>query len=111
MANANIEQKNQENGELKKLQTELEKVNKEKEELAQKNKELEEQVTENKKVQESNEKKTTKGKEKTYMVYTPIKNFNGIVAGVQFAYGKAEVIEGHILNWFIEKGYKVEEIK
>lgn len=42
-----------------------------------------------------------------YLVETPVKNFSGIVAGVHFAYGKAEVYEGHILNWFKRKGYKV----
>ena len=48
-------------------------------------------------------------KEKTYIVETPVKNFNGEVAGVQFAYGKAEVKEGWILNWFKEKGYTIKE--
>jgi hypothetical protein len=42
-----------------------------------------------------------------YLVETPVKNFSGIVAGVHSAYGKAEVYEGHILNWFKRKGYKV----
>ena len=46
-------------------------------------------------------------KPKKYLVETPVKNFSGIVAGVHFAYGKAEVYEGHILNWFKKKGYKV----
>ena len=48
-------------------------------------------------------------KEKTYIVKTPVANFNGIVAGVHFAYGKAEVKPGWILDWFKEKGYEVEE--
>jgi len=54
--------------------------------------------------------KKTEAKEakpKKYLVETPVKNFSGIVAGVHFAYGKAEVYEGHILNWFKKKGYKV----
>ena len=46
---------------------------------------------------------------KKYIVKTQVANYNGIVAGVQFAYGKAEVYEGWILNWFKEKGYIVEE--
>lgn len=46
---------------------------------------------------------------KKYVVKTPVKNFCGVVAGVQFAYGKAEVYEGWVLNWFKEKGYEVEE--
>lgn len=48
---------------------------------------------------------------KTYLVETPVNNFNGEVAGVQFAYGKAKVVEGWILEWFKEKGYKVTEEK
>lgn len=50
-------------------------------------------------------------KEKEYLVETPVENFNGIVAGVHFAYGKAEVKAGWILDWFKEKGYKVTEVK
>lgn len=110
----NTEQNNVENEELKRLQEELEKVNKEKEELNQKNKDLEEQIkkdTESKKENIKDVNEVKKGKEKTYMVYTPVSNFNGIVAGVQFAYGKAKVREGWVLNWFKEKGYKVEEIE
>ena len=48
--------------------------------------------------------------EKVYIVETPVKNFVGIgAAGVQFAYGKAEVKEGWVLEWFKKKGYKVTE--
>ena len=47
---------------------------------------------------------------KTYIVETPVKNFCGVGAGgVQFAYGKAEVNEGWVLNWYIKHGYKVTE--
>lgn len=47
---------------------------------------------------------------KVYIVETPVKNFNGIGAGgVQFAYGKAEVNEGWVLNWYKDHGYKVTE--
>ena len=53
-------------------------------------------------------KKEVKAEAKKYIVKTPVQNFNGIVAGVHFAYGKAEVQEGWILDWFKEKGYKVE---
>ncbi len=54
-------------------------------------------------------KKTTTS-EKVYIVETPVKGFCGVgAAGVQFAYGKAEVREGWVLNWFIEHGYKVTE--
>ena len=58
------------------------------------------------------EEKTVKAenKEVKYIVHTPVKNFNGEVAGVQFAYGKTEVRPGWVLEWFKEKGYKVEEV-
>jgi len=59
-------------------------------------------------------KKETKTKEpKKYIVKTQVKDFNGIVAGVHFAYGKSavELQDGWILNWFREKGYIVEEVK
>ena len=55
-------------------------------------------------------KKNTEPKKIKYIVHTPVKNYCGEVAGVQFAYGKAEVKPGWILNWFIEHGYKVEEV-
>ena len=45
---------------------------------------------------------------KVYIVETPVKDFCGVgAAGVQFAYGKAEVNEGWVLNWFKKHGYKV----
>lgn len=62
------------------------------------------------KVKEANPIVEAKGPKK-YLVKTKVKNFNGIVAGVHFAYGKAEVFEGWILEWFKEKGYIVEEVK
>ncbi len=47
---------------------------------------------------------------KVYIVETPVENFCGIgAAGVQFAYGKAEVREGWVLEWFKKHGYKVTE--
>ena len=43
-----------------------------------------------------------------FIVETPVKNFCGVgAAGVQFAYGKAEVNEGWVLDWYREHGYKV----
>lgn len=48
--------------------------------------------------------------EKVYIVEAPVKNFCGVgAAGVQFAYGKAEVKDGWVLNWFKEHGYTVTE--
>jgi len=51
-------------------------------------------------------------KVKKYIVTAPVKNYHGKgPAGIQFAYGKAIVYEGHVLNWFKEHGYTVEEYK
>lgn len=45
-------------------------------------------------------KVNAKTNEKVYIVESPVKNFCGIgAAGVQFAYGKAEVCEGWVLEW------------
>lgn len=50
--------------------------------------------------------------EKVYIVETPVEGYCGIgAAGIQFAYGKAEVREGWVLDWFREHGYKVTEKK
>lgn len=55
-------------------------------------------------------KVNAKTNEKVYIVESPVKNFCGIgAAGVQFAYGKAEVCEGWVLEWHREHGYKVSE--
>lgn len=69
-----------------------------------------ERESEDKKIQTENVVKSNK-KVKTYIVETPVKNFVGEVAGVHFAYGKAEVKEGWIEKWFREKGYTVTEKK
>lgn len=51
-----------------------------------------------------------KKENKVFIVETPVENYCGIGAGgVQFAYGKAEVYEGWVLDWYREKGYKVTE--
>lgn len=60
--------------------------------------------------QDGSKASKTEVKEKEYEVTAPVKDFNGEVAGVQFAYGKAKVKAGWILEWFKEKGYKVEEV-
>lgn len=60
------------------------------------------------------EKVTTKKavETKVFIVETPVKNYCGIGAGgVQFAYGRAEVNEGWVLDWYKEHGYKVTEKK
>lgn len=73
-------------------------------------------ISETVKTQEKTQSKSEKVQKKVenkkikYIVHTPVKNYNGEVAGVQFAYGKAEVKPGWILSWFIEHGYKVEEV-
>lgn len=49
---------------------------------------------------------------KIFIVESPVKNYCGVGAGgVHFAYGKAEVAEGWILDWYRSKGYKVTEKK
>jgi hypothetical protein len=54
--------------------------------------------------------KNEKKAENVYIVETPVKNFVGVgAAGVHFAYGKAEVKEGWVLEWFKKHGYKVTE--
>ena len=53
---------------------------------------------------------TKKTAEKIYIVESPVKDFCGVgAAGIHFAYGKAEVCEGWVLDWFKEHGYKVTE--
>lgn len=50
-------------------------------------------------------------KPRKYLVKSPVSNFVGVgAAGVQFAYGRAEVNEGWVLDWYKEHGYKVSEI-
>lgn len=54
-----------------------------------------------------------KNKVKGYVITVETNpNYNGIGAGgVQFAYGKATIAGGTIVNWYKEHaGYKVEEI-
>lgn len=54
----------------------------------------------------------TMDKKKHYEVKTPIEDYCGIgAAGVQFAYGKAEVYDEWVAQWFKEHGYTVEEVK
>lgn len=54
--------------------------------------------------------KNTEKEAKVYIVETPVKDYCGVgAAGVQFAYGKAEVKEGWVLEWFRKHGYKVTE--
>lgn len=59
-----------------------------------------------------NANKNNKAKDlKKYIVTTPVKNYCGIGAGgIQFAYGKAEVCEGTVLEWYREHGYGVAEV-
>lgn len=66
-------------------------------------------VEEQKNVEETTKKVTKKAEESIYTVETPVKNYNGTVAGVHFAYGKAQVRSGWILNWFKENGYTVKK--
>ena len=53
-----------------------------------------------------NEKTTATG---ACIVYAPDPKYCGVGAGgVQFAYGKAEVQPGWVLDWYRERGYKIE---
>lgn len=93
---------------LNEVQTELfveEEVHKALEEFDAKTEIDKEPVAQKNDIKSKNSKKGSK-----YIVHTPVPNYCGEVAGVQFAYGKAEVKPGWILNWFIERGYKVEEV-
>lgn len=48
---------------------------------------------------------------KSYLVKTNDQTYCGIgAAGVQFAYGQAEVNEGWVLEWYREHGYTIEPI-
>ena len=48
---------------------------------------------------------------KKFRITSPVEGYVGIGAGgVQFAYGRAEVNEGWVCDWYREKGYKVEVI-
>lgn len=42
-------------------------------------------------------------------IYAPVKEYNGISAGVSFRDGVGETFSPHLLKWFREHGYKVEE--
>lgn len=54
----------------------------------------------------------TMNKKKHYEVKTPIEDYCGIgAAGIQFAYGKAEVYDEWVAQWFKEHGYTVKEVK
>ena len=51
-------------------------------------------------------------KKKHYEVKTPVKDYCGIgAAGIQFAYGEADVYDEWVAQWFKEHGYTVEEVK
>ena len=53
-------------------------------------------------------KKIEENRVKIYIVETPVPNYVGIGAGgIQFAYGKAEVPQGRVLDWYKEHGYKI----
>ncbi|HAK43705.1 MAG TPA: transcription termination factor Rho [Clostridium sp.] len=44
-----------------------------------------------------------------YKITTPEEGYTGTIAGVSFANGEAETKSNWLVDWFIEKGYKVEE--
>lgn len=42
-------------------------------------------------------------------IYAPVKNATGVWCSVQFKNGVGETDNPHLINWFKEHGYKVEE--
>lgn len=42
-------------------------------------------------------------------IIAPNKNYNGLSAGVMFVNGIGECSDPHLISWFKEKGYRVEE--
>lgn len=54
----------------------------------------------------------TMDKKKHFKVKTPVKDYCGIgAAGIQFAYGEADVYDEWVAQWFEEHGYTVEEVE
>lgn len=43
-------------------------------------------------------------------VHTPNKNYTGVSASVAFCNGVGETDDPHLLEWFKDRGYEVEEI-
>ena len=44
-------------------------------------------------------------------IYAPIKTATGVWCSVYFRNGVGETDNPHLINWFKEHGYKVEEVK
>lgn len=44
-------------------------------------------------------------------IYAPNKEYTGISATVAFAKGTGETNDEHLIEWFREHGYKVEEVE
>jgi hypothetical protein len=42
-------------------------------------------------------------------IIAPNKNYTGLSAGVMFVNGIGECTDPHLISWFKEKGYRVEE--
>lgn len=58
--------------------------------------------------EEVTQEETVQDDVQVYIVESPVKGFCGIAAaGVNFAYGKAEIKEGWILDWYRNHGYTV----
>ena len=43
-------------------------------------------------------------------IYAPVKNASGNYCSVRFVYGVGETDKPHLIEWFKDHGYKVEEI-
>lgn len=42
-------------------------------------------------------------------IYAPVKNATGVWCSVQFKNGVGETDNPHLINWFKERGYRIEE--
>lgn len=44
-------------------------------------------------------------------IYAPVKNATGVWCNVQFRNGVGETDNPHLIEWFRERGYRIEEIQ
>ena len=42
-------------------------------------------------------------------IHAPNERYTGLIAGVSFIDGVGETEDKYLINWFIEKGYRVEK--
>lgn len=44
-------------------------------------------------------------------IYSPNESYTGVSASVAFSKGIGETEDGHLIEWFKEHGYRIEEIQ